>query len=182
MPKLTQKLLEQYHDGELSPRKARWVEQQLRNSPEHAEALKKIAKMGTLLNLMAEETLSDVSFEGFETRVAAGIRTAARPGLKERINVWVSEFITHRRTIWVPTAGIATAAIAVLIALPFVSGPTRTPPPGSHIEEIQLTSHSPSPSAVGSTIVSVRMGQANGWKYQLKDDSGGTIGVAWIAE
>ncbi|MCP4676141.1 MAG: hypothetical protein GY854_11665 [Deltaproteobacteria bacterium] len=184
MPGLNEKLLARYYDGELSPKKAAWVEQQLDKSPDYQVALKKMSNMSDLIHLMNEETLEDVSFAGFETRVRAGIGQGERPGFFEKLQVWASEFIEHRRTIWVPSMAVATVAVAVLIAMPFVTGGPSEAPPATTDNGIWMAS-TPGTKAPSSTIVSVGSNDKTGSKYHKYDvpsGEGGTLGVVWIDE
>ena len=50
--------------------------------------------------------------------------------------------------------------------------------------EIRLSSHDPNlhREGFGSQIVSVKIGQLDGRKYEINDGTGTTVGVAWIAE
>ncbi len=184
MAGLNEKLLARYYDGELGPKKAAWVEQQLEKSPDHQAALKKMSNMSELIHLMNEETLEDISFAGFETRVRAGILQGEKPGFVERLRVFVSEFIEHRRTIWVPSMAAATVAVAVLIALPFVTGGPAEAPSATTDNGIRMASASPSNTS-GSTIVSVDFSEKTGSNYRKYDvpfSEGGTVGVVWIDE
>lgn len=179
MNKLTEDLLERYHDGELSPREAEQVEQLLAESPEFQESLKKMSRIGDLLRLMNEEFVADASFEGFGERIEAGIRRADKPSLLERVRVWSEEFLQHRRTVWVPAVAAAGVAAAILIALPFVGSPPGKAPPQKPVIEVYRHPQQPSP---GSTIRSVDFGGSQGAKYEVRDEDHGTVGVVWIVE
>ena len=126
MVKLNEKLLAKYYDGALSQKKAEQVEKLLENSPEHQEALQKMERMGDLLRLMNEESISDVSFAGFDKRVAIGVKQDEKPGLMDRITLYLNEFFEHRRIVWVPATVVAAVALAVVIAVPFMSGKQDT--------------------------------------------------------
>ncbi|MCP4601549.1 MAG: hypothetical protein GY847_13725 [Proteobacteria bacterium] len=182
MAKLTEELLERYHDGELSPRKAKWVEQRLKESPEHRNSLEKMVRMKQLIHLMNEEALTDVSFAGFKERVEIGIKREQGSGAWERLKVWAAEFFEHRQVIWVPSAAVATVAIAVLIALPFVTGTPAESTYDNANNGIWMASNTPGVEAPGSTIVSINFGGATGEKYDIPDGQGGTVGVVWIVE
>ena len=184
MAGLNEKLLARYYDGELSPKKAAWVERQLEKSPDYQVALEKMSTMSKLIHLMNEETLEDVSFAGFETRVRDGILQGEKPGFIERFRVWASEFIEHRRTIWVPSMAAAAVAVAVLIALPFVTGNPAEAPPATTDNGIWMASAARSETP-GSTIISVDFSDKNSSKYHKYDvpfGEGGTVGVVWIDE
>ena len=184
MAKLTQELLERYHDNELRSSKVKEVEKLLSDSPDHQQSLREMARIGDLLRLMNEESQEAVSFDGFEHRVRAGIKTAQAPGFAERLRIWTSEFFEHRQAIWIPSVAVAGAAAAILLILPLFadqSGQLRHPSP-SDKGEIWMASDSNSSLQLHSTIELVNFGEATGSKYEISDGQGGTVGVVWIEE
>ena len=182
MSRLTRELLERYHDGELSERASERVESLLAASAEDQQNLVHLERLGELLRVMNEEQLSEVSFDGFEQRVAIGIKQQALPGAWERFKVWAGEFFEHRRVIWVPSAALATAAVAVLLILPLAPG--GQPTAGHHAGAaggIWTASTDGAPTiARGSEIVSVH--GAAGIPYQIENEQGELTGVAWFNE
>jgi anti-sigma factor RsiW len=182
MARLTPELLQRYHDGELSERATRRVEAQLAASADDQQALVRLERLGEMLRVMSEEQLAEVSFDGFEQRVALGIEQQTRPSAWERFKVWTGEFFEHRRVIWVPSAAVATAAVAVLLILPLgPSGPQPLGQPSGGGGEIWTASTGAAPAiARGSEIVSVR--GAVGVPYQVENEHGELTGVAWITE
>jgi anti-sigma factor RsiW len=182
MAKLTDELIERYYDGELSPKKAKWVEKQLAESPEHQARLEKMSRMSGLLHLMEKESLADVSFAGFEQRVKAGIRSQQKPGFAERARVWLGEFFEHKQVVWIPSAVVVTAVLAVMIALPFMTAAPPSPDKGVRENEIWAASDTSRVEPPSSAIVSVNFGKATGKQYDVPNAKGGTVGVVWIVE
>ena len=185
MAKLSEEMLAKYYDGELSDRQARWVEEQLEQSPEHKEALSKLNRMSHLLRLMHEESASDVSFDGFSNRVLTAVSKEERPGFIERVKVWAEEFFEHRQRIWVPAAAIATAAIAEVLVMPLSDGDS-TPaiggaPQQSGGQEIVEYSGG-AKTAYSSAIESVAHGKTAVEQYNLKNGEESEVGVVWIRE
>jgi anti-sigma factor RsiW len=187
MAKLNQKLLARYYDGELSPRKARKIEQLLSRSPEHQEALKKMTQIGELLRLANEEKLESVSFERLEQQVAAGISREEDSSPLEQLKVWFSEFFSYRKVVWVPTAVVAGATLAVLLILPLT---TPTPvvedkaPTGDRNGTWMASDDT---SKGGSKIESVTFddtGDSKDSKFEVSkiDGQNGSIGVVWIVD
>jgi anti-sigma factor RsiW len=182
MAKLTDEIIERYYDGELSPKKAKWVESQLEGSTEHQKRLERMSRMSGLLHLMEQESLSGVSFAGFEERVKAGIRQGEKPGIIDRAKVWASEFFEHRQLVWIPSAVVVTAVLAVLIASPFMAGPPTSPQKVGGGNEIWTASDAAHKEAPSSAIMSVNFGEATGERYDVPNANGGTVGVVWIVE
>lgn len=181
MAKLTDEMIERYYDGELSPKKAKWVEKQLEGSPEHQKRLERMSRMSGLLHLMEKESLEDVSFAGFEQRVKAGIEREAKPSFTDRARVWAAEFFEHKQVVWVPSAVMAAAVLAVVIAQPFMTAPP-TSRGGSPGDDQIWTAGAPRSEAPSSAIVSVNFGQSTGKRYDVQSSGGGTVGVVWIEE
>lgn len=181
MKGLTQKMIELYYDGELSPGKAREVEELIERSPEWRESLERVALLGDLLREAGEETASNASLDGFVERVSERIKLEKEPGVLERSLVWLGEFKRNKKTIWVPTAVAAAAAVALILAIPLApDAPVdRMRDSGGSKNEIWLASGS-TPST--SEIESVDFGEGSGSVYQLGDGHGGKNGVVWIVE
>ncbi len=186
MAKLNQKLLERYYDGELSPGKARKVEQLLGESPEHQASLKKMTQMGDLLRQANEETLENVSFKHLEQRVAAGISKEEDAPLLEQLKVWTQEFFSYRKAVWVPTAVIAGVAIAVLSVLPLATS-SQVEPETPIMSDPGTWMAADKTSKGGSKIESVTFDDTekpseSKFKVSKVDGQNGSIGVVWIVE
>jgi anti-sigma factor RsiW len=186
MIKLNQNLLARYYDGELSPRKARKIEQLLRESPEHQESLKKMTQLGELLRLANEEKMESVSFERFEQQVTAGISKGEDSTLLEQLKVWVSEFFSYRKAVWVPTAVVAGAALAALLVLP-LSTPTQVEDKAPTGNRNDTWIAADDTSKGGSKIESVTFddtGDSSDSKFEVSkiDGQNGSVGVVWIVD
>ncbi len=186
MVKLNEKLLARYYDGELSPKKARSVEQLLRQSPEHQESLRKMAQIGDLLRMANEETVDRVSLEGFAEQVEAGIAEERASSLSERLKVWIQEFVTYRKPVWIPAAALVAAAIAVLLVVPLSPpGPVEPQTPATASNDTWMAADQPSKR--GSKIESVTFddtGKSGEGKFEVSkiDGKNGSIGVVWIVD
>ena len=186
MVKLNEKLLARYYDGELSPKKARQVEQLLQQSPEHQESLRKMARIGDLLRMANEETVDRVSFEGFAERVEAGIAEERASSLSEKLKVWLQEFAAYRKPVWVPAAVLVVAASAVMLILPLTTSRPADPEPPAVAQNGTWTA-SDETSRAGSTIESVTFDDTEKTgrdKFEVSkvDGQNGSIGVVWIVD
>ena len=181
MGKLTGKLLQQYADGELGRKKAEKVARRLAESPEHQEYLSEMAKIGDLLRLMNEESLSDVKFDGFAENVVKKIeKNRERLSFWSKMRIGIAEFFEHRRGIWVPTAAAVGALILALVFMPFATETSRVRSPATS-GEIRLHTES-SPSPLSSKVDFVDFGESKGSFTSITDEHGGTVGVVWIVE
>ena len=181
MKGLTQKMIELYYDGELSPGKAKEVEELMARSPEWRESLERVELLGDLLRSAGEDAVSKTSFDGFVERVSERTKLEKEPGVVERSLVWLGEFRQTRKAIWVPTAVAAAAAIAVMLALPLApdSPAHKAQEPSGSKDEVWLAA---SRASLTSKIESVDFGDGSGRVYQLSDGRGGKAGVVWIVE
>ncbi len=186
MGKLTDRLLQQYADGELSPSKAEMVARLLTEQAESQAYVQELSKLGDFVRLMNRESLEEVNFEGFSGGVAHKIRQAEQRGdVWEKIKVAVSEFFDHRRVVWVPSAAVAAALLAAVLLTPlFLGGPKGGPATSALRDDIQLLTSAPTEASRKqlSRIVSVDFGDAKGSSFAVDDDRGGTVGVVWIVE
>lgn len=180
MKRPLQERLAELHDDELSPRQARKLEEELARNPQNREEIRRFERMGDLLRLMSEEKCSEVSFENFAQKVAEGVRAQSRPSIGERFRVWVLEFFEHRKSIWVPGAALAAASLAVVLALPLMTGATS--------KDMTSTNGGPqiwtaSAETFGySEVDAVSFGDTTGQVYQLSDGQGGSAAVVWIVD
>ena len=99
----------------------------------------------------------------------------------DRIRVWWSEFLEHRKTIWIPAASLVGAAAAVLLALPLLtSAPAPMPQQLSPSGGLWQAAAGERAAPGGSEVMIVNRGQATGFEYNVLNDRGESIGVAWI--
>ena len=184
MARVTQDELARYRDGELSASARQRVEEALRTSPEDRAYLERLDRLGELLRVAHEEQTSQMSFEGFAERVAAGIRADEKPGFGERLGVWLSEFFENRRVVWIPAVSAVGAVAALLLVLPLVRGPLpAAPAPQGAAGVIWAASADSAPSASvprGSEAILANRGQVTGWEFSVPNDRGEPIGVVWV--
>ena len=180
MERLNPQLLERYHDGELSDRQRQQVEAHLERCPEDRAALARIESLSSVMDTAFEEQLSQVSFEGFEKRVMNSLERTERASGMERFKVWMSEVFEHRRRVWVPSAALAGAAAAMLLVIPLLTGSPQSPAPyGGGIQV--YAGDSGAADVRSSEIVSVT-GASQWAPYQVSNDRGDKMAVAWISE
>ncbi len=181
MAKIDEKLLAKYYDGALSPKQAAKVEQMLEGSPEDQESLARMSRMTDLLNMMNEETLRDVSFAGFEQRVAIAVRKEEKEGFFDRLKVTLAEFFEYRKVVWVPATAVAAVVLAAIVATPFVG---ETPATGGyaspHPEFARMETDGGALVVEASTVASSK--DPNTMEYSVLDGNGNSVGVVWIVE
>ncbi len=125
-PELKQ-LLSRYHDGEVSPEEATEVESLLERDADAMAYLTSLDEMATAYRVVAEEQLSQVSFDGFWQRIETEIAAAPpveqavpSPGFGAQIaNAFQSIFGAHKGA-W---AAASAAACTVALVMSFVGGP-----------------------------------------------------------
>lgn len=186
MGKLTDKLLQQYADGELSPNKAETVERLLEEQTEYQAYVKDISELGNLVRMMNQESLSKACFDGFSEQVANKIRQSEQRGMAwDRFKVAILEFFEYRRVVWIPSAAVMGALLVAVLLAPLLGGGQR----GGSSElasrdNIRLLSATPEEVRLqhSSKIESVDFGDAKGASYAIDDERGGTVGVVWIVE
>ncbi len=181
MKKLTDKMLERYYDGELSPRQTKKVEAALAEQPESRHALDKLSKMSELIHLANQESVDAVSFDGFADQVTKGLARDQQLPLTERITVWLREIFAHRPTVWVPAAAVVGTGLAVMLALPFTSAPPGTAPVEPAQPDIWIASTLP-PATGSSSVDAVDYGTGSGMIYTVADGRGATATVVWVIE
>lgn len=181
MKNLSEEILARYYDGELKEAERKRVEEILASSADHRLALDRMDRIGDLIRMNAEEGLANISLDGFDKRVMNSLEKAPAPGLGERMRVWWSEFLEHRKSIWIPAASLAGAAAAVLLVLPLLSGPPPQPSPGMEPSGgLWQAAAGQTQAPGGSEVMIVNRGQASGYEYKVLNDRGEAIGVAWI--
>lgn len=177
---LNEKTLAQYFDGELSDKNAAKVKQLLSSSPDSAQTLHKLETVSSYIQIMQTEQLDNISFDGFDKRILNEIRGEKSPvSWSEKASIWVHEFFEHKKTIWIPTASLAGAACAALLAFGLNSQqPIPTMPSGSSQETWQASSN----TSTSSTVVVTAPKKVNATAYNISLNDGQSIGVVWIDE
>lgn len=128
-----QKLLERYHDREVSPDESTEVEALLERDVEALEYLGGLDEMTELVQTAVDMRVSTVSFEGFwdgvstriqeEEEMALARKTeASEPGFAERLMSWLKAIFVENKGAWITAA--ATAA-AVALVLSFMNPPAN---------------------------------------------------------
>ncbi|MFO8073477.1 MAG: hypothetical protein R6V85_16555 [Polyangia bacterium] len=182
MARRNEDLLQRYLDGELSGRARSRVQRRLEVSEEQRAELERLRRVGELVREAGEQRAEQFSFDGFRARVEEGIRRQHRPGLAERVRIWMGEVFDHRRAVWVPSAAVAGAAAVLLAVLPLMST-SRAPEPaiGTEVGIRSYSAAAEAPSQGTSEIVSVS-GATRWAPYKVKNDRGERMAVAWITE
>ena len=180
--KQDEKILAQYYDGELSGAKKAKARALIDSSPDNADALRNMEAMSNLFQVMKEENLENVSFDGFDKRVLNQIQQSEQSvPFGEKIRVWFKEFFAHRKTVWVPVASIAGAACAALLAVGLQSANPMAPdmPNQNAPQTWQASGTTP---AVASTVSVTAPENIEVQKYSLQTEGGQRIAVVWINE
>jgi len=121
-----QKLLERYHDREVSPQESKDVEELLGKDASALEYLGNLDEMTDLVQTAIHARLVETSFEGFWETVSSRINEqtseapASQPSLGDRLTGWLQTIFVEHKSAWITAA--ATAA-AVALVLSFM-GPT----------------------------------------------------------
>jgi hypothetical protein len=158
------------------------VKAQIDASPQDTEALKNLETMSHLFQVMKDETLENVSFDGFDKRVLNDIHaTTERLPFGEKVSVWFREFLSHRKAVWIPTASVVGAACAAILVVGLQTTRPMTPamPSQSTAETWQASGTTPS---VVSTVNVMAPDNINVEKFNLETEGGQRIAVVWINE
>jgi len=110
--------LSPYIDGELAPGERTHVEQHLAACRTCTARVADLRAESGLLRVGLDFAADDVDFKAFTQEVMARI-TPDRPPLLERFKLSLSEMFLYQRTAMV--SSFATAAVLVLVAIPFFS-------------------------------------------------------------
>jgi hypothetical protein len=124
-----QKLLERYHDREVSPQESKDVEEILGKDASALEYLGSLDEMTELVQTTIHAQVGETSFEGFWETVSSRINEqtsnaptkASQPSLGDRLTGWLQTIFVEHKSAWITAA--ATAA-AVALVLSFM-GPTN---------------------------------------------------------
>jgi hypothetical protein len=118
------KLLERYHDGQVSAEEAAAVERLLEQDPEALEYLGGLDEVAEMTRMLVEEELSKVSFGGLWSRVEVGIKAhdqavaaakAPAAPAPQGLWSWLRGLFAEHRGAWV-TAGATALAVALVMA------------------------------------------------------------------
>ncbi len=129
------KLLERYHDQEVSPEEAIRVEEMLTSQPEALDYLGALDEMAELARTAIDVDVAEVSFDGLWSRIETQIEATPTPvtqaaqvtpdsqGAWSKLSAWFGELFTEHKGAWV-TAGATAAAVALVMAF-FVDKPAE---------------------------------------------------------
>ncbi|MBN2719004.1 MAG: hypothetical protein JXX14_24365 [Deltaproteobacteria bacterium] len=180
--KQDEKILAQYYDDELSDAMRTRVRAQIESSPEDTDALTKLETISHFFEVMKKENLENVSFEGFEKRILNEIHSAREPvPFSEKVGVWLKEFLSHRKAVWIPAASVAGAAFAALLVVGLQATSVMMPemPSQNGLETWQANGTTPS---VVSTVDVTAPDNIDVQEFNLETEGGQRIAVVWINE
>jgi anti-sigma factor RsiW len=110
-------LLSPYIDGELTPAERVNVERHLGACRDCTSRTADLRAESGLLRVGLDMAVDEVDFKDFAQKVMARV-TPEKPPLLERLRLTLSEMFLYQRTAMI--SSLATAAVLVLIALPFL--------------------------------------------------------------
>ena len=158
-------MLSRYLDDELGASDRAAVRALLERDADARARLGRMTRVRALMRSAAEEHVAeaDDALDGLWARVERGIAADAAPlGWAERARAWWSEFVEHRRAIWVPaSAAVAVATVVAVIGLR-----------GGDVTE--------TPALRGSQVVAVSFGEGGGTVYEVPADGDATTVVIWM--
>lgn len=179
MKRLNETILAKYYDGELTDKARREVEALLETSDESKDAVLKMSQLSDCMEVLVQDGLENVSFEGMDKRILNELNSQKHmPSAGERFKIWLSEFFTYKKMVWIPAASAVGAAAALVLMLPLFSGtsvPANSTPRGQETWQASVQSVS-----VGSQAVLANGDQVRGTEYSVINDRGESIGVVWI--
>ncbi|MBI2895409.1 MAG: hypothetical protein HYY06_17775 [Deltaproteobacteria bacterium] len=145
-------------DGEKIGRSGTQVHLHLESCAACGQLLAEIERERALARDAIEASMATVSFEGFAARVMRSIEAERPTPVRERLAVWLREFLQHRRRVWMPAAAMATAAVLAFGFLALQAPPPPPEPGGSSVVSIRAASSAivfdiPSQDGLSSTAV-----------------------------
>ena len=158
----THETLIHMHDGELSSRQRAALEPHLRSCQSCRAVLDGLAMQRALTCEAIDAELDAVSLDGFSQGVMRALDTERPVALRERLRLWLEEFLEHRRHVWVP-------AVACAIVLVVAGG----------VWEMQPAA--PQPELAGSSVVSISAGAASAIVFDIPSEDGlSSTAVVWV--
>jgi len=152
--------LELLHDGELEGSRKRAVEAHLQSCSDCAKKLESMGKLSRMIAVAAEERSANLEFDRFLSKVRQGIEKERTPSPAEALGVWLQEFFSFQKWIWVPSAAAAAAALVAVLWFAL-----------------------PSTQAAGSSqVASVSFASGSGIVFQMEENDGSTTAVVWVNE
>jgi anti-sigma factor RsiW len=184
-------VLQQFFDGELPSEEATAVERALHSDAALRTRYDQLVRLQALLRMEAEKALDEVSFEGLYARIQAGAQAENAPdgpGGLPRLWGWcrarVREMLEGGTPLWMPAAGTAAVAAAVLL---MIYSPQREPVEESSVAPSQGGQAPAGPGADSSLrasrhseVVAVDFGSGTGTVFEIDLAEGGSTPVVWI--
>ncbi len=169
--------LQAFFDRELGTGETKLVSAHVAECAECAKRVRKLERLSAIFARTAEDAGAEPELAGMYARVRAGIAKQEKAGFGERLRVWTSEVVEHRKSVIVSVgAAAAVAAAAVIVVLqPFKGDDT-----GSHPKVATPTHTTAGPGS--STVTAYDFGANAGTVFNVEDDSGGEYAVVWIDE
>jgi len=156
--------LERYFDGELSGSKAAEIKDHIESCKDCCAKLQRMENLGRMIRFAAEENAESFDEDAFLANVRKGIEKDRQVPLSETLKVWLEEFFSFRKQIWVPSAVAVTAAVLVMVV--------------SFSQPVDMT---PEPYG-NSNVASVSFDSGSGIVFQVEEDNGSTTAVVWVNE
>ena len=149
--------LQRYFDGELRPRRARRVREEIEADAGARGQIAALESMRGMVRTASADAVDEADFGGLWARVHAGIEHEPPLGLRERLGFWL------RRWGIVVAAASAAAAVALFVLV----RPVHRPPPRNDavIESLDV-----GPEAVGTIFTIAGPGES------------GQTTVIWVTE
>lgn len=170
--------LQAFFDHELGTGETKIVGAHVKECRECAKRVERLERLSAIFARTAEDAAAEPELADMFARVRAGIAKQDKAGFGERLRVWTSEVIEHRKSVLVSVgAAAAVAAAAVIVVLqPFKGDDPNT-------DGTKIVRHTTAPATPGtSTVLAYDFGANAGTVFNVEDDSGGEYAVVWIDE
>ncbi|MBN2802575.1 MAG: hypothetical protein JXR91_05740 [Deltaproteobacteria bacterium] len=168
-----------YFDGEMSHKEQERFENSLSSRDSDRMELENISKISELFNVMEDEALKGVSFEGFDKRVMIAIKNdKVALSLFDRLSLYLKEFFTYKKVVWIPAGAVAAAgALFLVIGL---NGSTIGNPVMPDAATPQIWKASAPSAMLSSEVKLINSSQVKGVEYNITVAPNKSIGVIWI--
>jgi len=178
---ITEQLLAQYYDGELSEKQNKRIEALLKENPEMQTQLAHLDRVSDFVRMADEQATKSISFDGFKERVLNELKTEKKAAVVERVTTWTKEFFEHRTVLWAPLAAVGTVAVVLILAMPmFLSQPQGTEIQGApQGDMLWLASQK---TVTSASVLKVQFESGEYEVFLLAGEHGGTSPVVWLKE
>jgi len=149
--------LQRYFDGELRPRRARRIREEIEADAGARGRIAALESMRGMVRSASADAVDEADFGGLWARVRAGIEHEPPLGLRERLGFWLRRW----------GVVVATASAAAAVVLFVLVRPAHRPPPSNDavIESLDV-----GPEAVGTIFTIAGSGET------------GQTTVIWVTE